>query len=128
MYVLKLRSITKIIRETNETFNEILFVELSLLSYNWSKCIETLAKLLDKKPYFMHIIISKIITKKIYLSIILGLGRISDLAGYLILKLSGFQISGWFLMPDIRLSGRISGNFPDIRPFSTYGRILDIQH
>ena len=48
----------------------------------------------------------------------IGLGRLTGhfqySTGYWILKLSRYWISGWFLMPNIWLSGRISGNVPDI--------------
>ena len=57
-----------------------------------------------------------------------GLGRISGhfqyLAGCRILKLSGYRISGWFLTPDIRLSG----NFPDIERWPDIRPEQDIQH
>ena len=55
-------------------------------------------------------------------------GWAGNLAEYRILKLSGYRISGLFLVPDICLSGRISYNLPDILVLQIFGPTLKNQY
>ena len=59
----------------------------------------------------------------------LGLGRISGhfqyTAGYRMLKLSGYRLSGWFLISDNRLPGRLSGNLSDIERLTDKGGVFN---
>ena len=84
---------------------------------SFTQNIEFLKKFCEAFLYVILVCLSLTFLSNKFIMYILWLGRISSQFQYPDIKLSGYRISGLFLMPGVRLSGRISGNLPDIGHF-----------